>query len=150
MTPSQGLVQQIRRLTDVYCCCCCMVAAAAAATFSSEDENIYSRGGKEEARKSVPRVACYFLMKETEKALFYVSPTGEARRKAIPSFLEPARRREMPRAPPRCSAETQMCVVVYPRPPCFAPSRKCEKEPSAAEEQHAKKRRSASCTYTLQ
>ena len=65
---------------------------------------------------------------------------GSARRKATPSFLEPTQPRDMPRAPPRCSAEIQTCVVMHPRPPCLPRSRKCEKEPTAAGEQYAKKK----------
>ena len=64
---------------------------------------------------------------------------GSARRKAIPSFKEPIQRTSMTRAPPRRLVGIQTCVVMYPRPPCLPRSPKCEKEPSAAGEQHVLK-----------
>ena len=61
------------------------------------------------------------------------------RRNAIPCQMEPAQRRLMRRAPPRNSAEIQTCFIMYPLQPCLPCRRKCEKKPSAAGEQRAKK-----------
>ena len=87
-------------------------------------------------QRECSRVAGY-LRKKKQMHGFPCHLLGSAKQKTFPFFLEPTRRSSMHRAPPRCSAGIQTCVVMHPRPPCFPRSRKREKEPSAAGEQHA-------------
>ena len=46
---SKGLVQQIRRPTDVYCCCCCISAAGAAALAATSSAEVGNIGAAEGA-----------------------------------------------------------------------------------------------------
>ena len=86
------------------------------------------------------RVAGSSRKKTKTKVGFSISRTRLGEAEDNPSFLESAQRRSMPQAPLRCAAGIQSCVVMYPRRPCLPRSLKCEKEPSAAGDQQAKKK----------
>ena len=61
------------------------------------------------------------------------------RQNAIPCQIEATQRRLMRRALPRSSAEIQACITMSPWQASSPRGRKCEKKPSAAGEQRAKK-----------
>ena len=72
-----------------------------------------------------------YLRKKRHNVQLSMSPTRLGVAGSIPLFFRANS------ATSNAGGGSQTCVVVYPRPPYFPRSRKCEKEPSAAGVQHA-------------
>ena len=138
-----------------YCCCCAATevnvlrAVAATAAVLLLLRLIECRGYRATVlRTKQRRTKNCTKIKVHQKIKFCKTISGvpsdlvvSGRRNAIPCQIEPDHRRSMRRAPPQSSAEIQTCFIMYPSQVSLPRGRKCEKKPSAAGEQRAKKKR---------